>query len=201
MSRGLRLLVPIGLVAIGAVIVTLAPAERTLGEGIRWVYVHVALVWAGTLALAVAGVTGLALLFSRRTTIADWIEPIWRAGLLAFALGIVFSMIAARVNWGAVLLAEPRMVASIRFLAIAVILQAIATLVARPRVTALLAVVTFVLLLIDVGGAQLVMHPRDPVRTATSSAIQLTFASLFAVATALTAWTARVLKPRGALAP
>jgi len=46
-----RRFVPLLLVVLGMLVVWLAPAERTLGEGIRWVYVHVALVWAGTLAL------------------------------------------------------------------------------------------------------------------------------------------------------
>lgn len=41
--------VMLALVALGAAIVWLAPAERSLGAGIRWVYIHVALVWAGTL--------------------------------------------------------------------------------------------------------------------------------------------------------
>jgi hypothetical protein len=52
------------------------------------------------------------------------------------------------------------------------------------------------LLVWGVGGAELVMHPRDPVRTATSAAIQWTFALAFAVAAALTAWTIAVLGAR-----
>ena len=42
---------PAALVLLGAAIAGLAPTERTLGHGIRWVSVHVGLVWAGTLAL------------------------------------------------------------------------------------------------------------------------------------------------------
>jgi hypothetical protein len=64
----------------------------------------------------------------------------------------------------------------------------VATWIARPRTAGLLAALTLALLVRDVGGAELVMHPRDPVRTATSAAIQWTFALSFAVAAALTAW-------------
>jgi len=188
--------VPIALVALGSAVVLLAPAERTLGEGIRWVYVHVALVWAGTLALALAAVSGLAVLSSGRTPAGDWAHALWRAGLVAFALGIGFSMVAARVNWGAVYLAEPRMAASLRFLAVAVIIEVVATWLARPRATGFLAIATFALLLWDVGGAQLIMHPRDPVRTGTSTAIQWTFGISFAIATALTAWTVSLFRRR-----
>ena len=55
---------------------------------------------------------------------------------------------------------------------------------------------TLALLAWDVGGAELVMHPRDPIRTATSAAIQWTFACTFVIATALTAWTTVVLRDR-----
>lgn len=118
------------------------------------------------------------------------------AGTLA--LGVGFSMIAARINWGAVALEEPRMEASLRFLAVAAIGAVAGGWVARPRVTSVLAIATFALLLWDVGGAQLVMHPRDPVRTATSAAIQATFGLCFTMATALTAWMVVALRPRTA---
>jgi hypothetical protein len=176
--------------------VLLAPPERTLGDGIRWVYVHVALVWAGGLALALAGAGGLAVLASGRPAIVGWVRALWRAGLAVFALGIAFSMAAAYVNWGAVFLAEPRMAASLRFLALATIIEVIATWVARPRLSGLLATVAFALLVWDVGGAQLVMHPEDPIRRATSAGIRWSFLLSFATAVALTAWTVLLLRPR-----
>lgn len=184
------------LVVLGAAVAMLAPAERTLGDGIRWVYVHVGLVWAGTLALGVAGAGGLLLLATGRPVVDHWVRATWHGGLLVFALGIGFSMVAASVNWGAVALNEPRMAASLRFLAVAVIVQVTAVWIGNARVTGLLASATFALLLWDVGGARLVMHPRDPVRTATSAAIQWTFASSFAIATTLTAWIVVALRPR-----
>lgn len=186
---------PLALVAVGAAVVCLGPTERTLGEGIRWVYVHVALVWAGSLALTLAGIGGVAVLASGRATGAAWVRAAWHAGLVVFALGIAFSMVAARINWGAVFLAEPRMAAALRFLALAAIVAVIGTWVTRPRVTGALAAATLMLLAWDVGGAQLVMHPRDPVRTATSVAIQGTFALSFAIAVALTAWGILRLRP------
>jgi hypothetical protein len=164
--------------------------ERTLGAGIRWVYVHVALVWSGALALALAATAAGLLLATGRLALAGWVQAVWRAGLAVFALGIGFSMVAASVNWGRVFLAEPRMAASLRFLAVAVILQVFATWWPRPRVIAALALATFAWFAWDVGGAQLVMHPRDPVRTATSVGIQATFALGFALAAALTVWLA-----------
>lgn len=193
--------IALALMGLGSAVVWFAPAERTLGEGIRWVYIHVALVWAGSLALGVAGMGGLVVLASGRPAAAGWVRATWRAGLLAFALGIGFSMVAARVNWGAVFLEEPRMAASLRFLALAVIIEVIATWIQRPRVTAFLASATFALLLWDVGGAQLIMHPRDPVRTATSPTIQWTFLLGFAIATALTVWTVLLFRPRPAARP
>lgn len=187
-------LVPWLLIAAGLVLVAIAPAERMLGAGIRWVYPHVGLVWAGTLALALAAAVGAATTISGRRDWEPWVWAAWRAGLAAFTLGVVFSMIAARVNWGAVFLQEPRMAASLRFLACAAIIHVLASWAARPRVTGALALATCVLLFWLVGSAELVLHPRDPVRTATSQAIQWTFAASFVLATALTVWTTLALK-------
>jgi hypothetical protein len=103
-------------------------------------------------------------------------------------------MIAARVNWGAVFLQEPRMAASLRFLACAAIIHVLPSWAAHPRVTGVLALAACVLLFWLVGGAEFVLHPRDPIRTATSSAIQWTFAASFVIATALTLWTALALR-------
>lgn len=189
---------PLALTLLGATVALLAPAERTLGDGIRWVYVHVGLVWAGSLALGVAAAGGGVLLVTGRPRLDATVRAVWWAGLAAFALGVAFSMVAARINWGAVALEEPRMAAALRFLAVAVIAAVAGAWIARPRVTAVLAIATFALLVWDVGGAQLVMHPRDPVRTATSVAIQATFALCFVIATALTAWLALALRPRAA---
>ncbi len=187
--------IPLVLSAAMAVLVWLAPAERTLGDGIRWVYVHVALVWAGSLGLGIAALLGLGAVATGSRALAAWTAVVGRCGLAAFALGVVFSMVAARVNWGAVTLWEPRMAASLRFVALAVIAQGV-MLWTGPRLTGVLAVVTAALLVLDVGGAPLVMHPRDPVRTATSAAIQLTFAGGFAVATALLFWSIVRFRPR-----
>lgn len=187
-------LVPCMLIAAGVALVAVAPAERMLGAGIRWVYPHVGLVWAGTLALGFAAVAGAATALSGRREWEPWVWAGWRAGLAAFALGVGFSMIAARVNWGAVFLQEPRMAASLRFLACAAIIHVLAMWAASPRVTGAFALATCVLLFWLVGGAELVLHPRDPIRTATSDAIQWTFAASFLLATALTLWTTLALR-------
>jgi hypothetical protein len=195
MTASPRWWVPTALVAAGAAVALAAPEERTLGDGIRWVYVHVGLVWAGSLALALAAVGGVVLAVTGRPRLEGWVRALWWAGLGAFALGVGFSMVAASVNWGAVALDEPRMAASLRFLAISALIAVAGAWIARPRVTGALAVVTFALLAWDVGGAELVMHPHDPIRRATSVAIQATFGLCFAVAAALTAWLVLALRP------
>lgn len=77
------------------------------------------------------------------------------------------------------------------------IVQVLAGWISDRRLWGALALGAFVLLMWEIEGAQLVMHPRDPVRTASSLAIQLTFAASFAIATAITAWTTRLFDARG----
>lgn len=195
-----RLVIPLCLIGLGAALAILAPAERTLGDGIRWVYVHVSLVWAGSAALAVAGLLGTAALVSGSAGVSAWTRAVWHAGLVVFALGIAFSLVAARVNWGAVFLAEPRMVAALRILAMAVILAVLDSWLARPRLTGALALLTAGLLAWQIGGAQLVMHPRDPIRQASAVGIQATFAIGFLIGAALTVSAALALHGRSASA-
>ena len=54
------------LAALAAATVWLAPAEQTMGEGIRIVYIHVALIWTAMVALAATAVLGAAAAASAR---------------------------------------------------------------------------------------------------------------------------------------
>lgn len=64
--------IPLTLVVVLSLVVAFAPEERTLGDGIRWVYLHVGLVWAGGLGLGMAGVLGLLALATERSDAAAW---------------------------------------------------------------------------------------------------------------------------------
>jgi hypothetical protein len=98
------------------------------------------------------------------------------------------SVVAARVNWGAVFWQEPRTNAALQLLAFGVIIQGLNTLPIPVRIKGALRSIPVLLLLWITWRTPLVLHPRDPARSSSSIAIRLTFFSLFVLCTLGAAW-------------
>ncbi len=179
-SRKVMASVLAGILAVAAILIWLAPVEQALGAGIKIVYVHVALVWAGMLWLLFAGVLGLARLATDRWGLSSWLDIVGRVGFGLYALATAVSLWAEVVNWGGILWEEPRTRAMLSVLAAAIIVQVLHTWQpTRPRVQAALHVALAAFLLVETQTAGLVFHPADPIGASTSTAIRLTFYSLF----------------------
>ncbi|MCP4417379.1 MAG: hypothetical protein GY805_12210 [Chloroflexi bacterium] len=67
--------IPLALLAGVALVILLAPEERTLGSGIRSVYLHVGLVWVGLLGFGVTTVLGTAVLLTKKLAWLRWLIP------------------------------------------------------------------------------------------------------------------------------
>lgn len=172
-----------GLGVLTAAAVWAAPAEQTLGDGIRWVYLHVALTWTGLTGLAAAAGLGLALLISGRPALEAWMRQAGGLGLGFFAAGWLMSAAASVVNWGGVAWGEPRNVANLQILAAGVIVLVAVSWPLAPRWKGLFyplhAGATFWLLNVS----PLILHPRNPIFTAESSAFAAAFLSVYALTT------------------
>ena len=180
--------IPLTLIGLSALIVWLAPAEQTLGEGIKVVYLHVALIWAGMTGLLILGVLGLAILLTARPRLAAWAHTLGWVGLGFFLAGIGMSMVAAQVNWGGLFWPEPRNVAMLRVVAVGLIVQIVTGWSIAIRLQGLLYACLALLLTWSVLVTPLVFHPRNPIETSPSLAIQATFFSLFGLCVLLAAW-------------
>jgi hypothetical protein len=195
MSALIRLwLAPAVLVLAAAVIVVAAPAERTLGANIRYVYVHVALTWAGMLGLAVAAAMGVVVLMRPDRRLAAWLQTTGEVALVWMALGTFVSVVAAQATWGGGFLIEPRGQAVLRLLAVGVIAAVAGRWGARPRVQAALAISIAAYAAYSLGAAPLLLHPRNAIGSAGPGGIQATFASLTLIAGLLEVWTVRHLR-------
>lgn len=169
-------------ISIAAVaLVSFAPAEQTLGDGIRSVYVHVALTWTGMAAWVAAGLLRIAALFPRFRALESWAQTTAGVGLAFFVAGFAMSMVAANVNWGAVTWLEPRARTALNVIALALIVQILNSWLSLPGVRALLSAGLVAFVVWSTLVAPLVLHPRDPIRTSSSTAIQMTFLGLFVI--------------------
>jgi hypothetical protein len=167
MSRegiGVSLLV---LAVIALVLAWAAPNDVTLAGTSKVVYIHGALVWTSILTLTAAGVLGLAALatmfIKRDNMLHTWTLALGRTGLLFWAAYIPVSMLASRMAWNAVFLAEPRYTTAFRVLAVGIIVQVIILLVNRPVVSSALHVVQAVILWALLLTTPSILHPNNPI--------------------------------------
>ena len=163
----------------GGLVAMVAPAEATLGSGIRTVYVHVGLTWTGTAVFLLAAVLGVLVMFTNSRFLHDWMRPAAWVATGFYAAGVGMSMVASKVNWGAVFLQEPRMAAAINSLGIALLIQVAASWFPWLRLRGFLNAIFMVLLYWVTYLAPLVLHPRDPIGTSSSTGIRSTFFVLF----------------------
>jgi hypothetical protein len=180
--------IPLALLLGVALLTLLAPEERTLGNGIRSVYLHVGLIWVGLLGFGVTAVLGIAILLTEKPAWLRWLTPISWVALGFYAAGVSMSMVASFDNWGAVFLQEPRMAASLNGLAVAIIALILGSWSPWPRLQgAIAASIIFVLLWLN-RRATLVLHPQNPIGTSNSTPIQLTFLLVTALFALLAVW-------------
>lgn len=192
-------------VALTAVVafalVGLAPTERTLGEGIRVVYLHVALIWTGMLGIVLAGVLALPVLLTGREALARWTERVAQVALGFYVLSGLVSLVAQQVNWGGIAWREPRTSIMLQLLAFFLIVQVVkswlgsATASAR-RLSAGLNLLMAGVLLWSNWSTPLQLHPQDPIGTSSSSAIRLVFYLLFALLALAATWLVLFLQVR-----
>jgi hypothetical protein len=157
-----------------AVWVALSPAETRLGNIVKLVYVHGALVWVGLLTFTLSGLLGLVALIVRRRA---WYRATWAAGRAALIVWIVYaisSMAVTGLTWGQLIAwNEPRVQASALVLLTALLLAIVAHTVDHPDFTAAVNLVMGIAIWIVVRQAEVIRHPVNPIGESGSSAIQL----------------------------
>ena len=186
--------IPVALLLSVFLLIAFGPEERTLGSGIRSVYLHVGLIWTGLIWFGGTAVFGLGLLFTEKPIWRRWLPPVSWVALGFYAAGVFTSMIASANNWGAVFLQEPRMAAALNGLAVAIILLVLGSWQPWPRLRgALAASIVFVLLWFNFS-AELVLHPQNPITNSDATPIRLTFFLVTTLFVLLAGWTVWLLR-------
>lgn len=177
----------------------LSPSEKTLGDVVKLVYLHGALVRTGLLAFTVAGVLGVAALITRRECTLRWSEAVGHAALVVWTLYILSSMVVTYLAWGvAIAWSEPRVRASAHIFLAAVAFWVLAYLIQDKRATATLNALLAPLAWALVQNAGVVIHPVDPIGGSASVAIQVFYAGIVLCVILLTAELAAWFERRAA---
>lgn len=166
-------LLALGLAALLGIWVVLSPAESRLGNVVKLVYVHGALVWTGLLAFTVAGLLGLVALVVRRPT---WYRSTQAAGLAALIIWGVYAVSAMAVTaltWGQLIAwNEPRVRATGLILVAAIVLFIVARLVDQADFTAAVNLLMGVVPWVLVSQADAIRHPVNPIGGSGSATMQ-----------------------------
>lgn len=162
-----------------AVVLVLIPDESVMGAGIKYVYVHVALVFTGTLGFAMMGITGVIVLILNKKTLFNLIISLGFVSSAAYAFSILISMISASIMWGSVSFTEPYMVMSIQVLLAAMVVQISYLLMPWLKLKAVMSLIPIIFLLWLTNTTKVVLHPASPNRDSSSSIIKISFAAVF----------------------
>jgi hypothetical protein len=136
-----------------------APEEKSLGTGVRIVYLHGAWVLAAELVFLAAAFTGLIGLVSRRRQVQDWSAALGRAGILFWITYLPLSIWAMQANWNGLFLTEPRFRLAAVFAVSGLLLQSGLWLAELPWLTSLANLLFFIILRTAFSKAAYVMHP------------------------------------------
>jgi len=202
-ARPLRAYLPaalIGLLILDGLLLWLSPAEQTLGQVVKLVYLHGALISTCMIGFIVAGILGLIWFIVRKTVLLRWLMALQRATAVTWVIYLLSSMWVTYMAWGvAIAWGEPRVVATIRVtLAVAVILI-VTEIVKMPLLTAAGNALLGIVVMVIIESAGVIRHPIDPIGASNSASIQWFYAGIMlttiAALGALTALIHRRTRP------
>lgn len=160
----------------------LLPPERILGDVIKLVLLHGALVRAGLIAFAVAGGLGLVCLFSSNPQWQRWALATQITALLLWIGNMISSSIATRLAWGEwIAWSEPRVWATIHVLWLAIACLLLVLWLQHRLFTGITNLIVAGLTWGLIKGASLVRHPFDPLGSSNSFTYQALYVAMVLV--------------------
>lgn len=166
---------------------SLGPPERTLGNRVRFVYLHGAWVWAALAAFFFAALSGIVGLASRRVEFQRWSLALGRTGLFFWITYLPISAIAAQTNWNGLFLAEPRWRLAMIFSIGGLVIQLGVALLDELPWAAAANILYFAALVFALANTPNVMHPPAPILNSDALRIQVFFLWLLLL-TLLAGW-------------
>jgi hypothetical protein len=169
----------LALAGLAVVLVALIPAEQTLGNIIKVIFLHGALVEVGLLVFAVAGLVGLAYLVWRLEALDRWGLALQKTGVILWIVYALSSMVSTKLAWGQwIAWDEPRVRASALVLGFSILCLLFVIWVDNRIFTALTNVAVTGVSWYLVKGANILRHPFDPIGTSSSDRYRLFFTLL-----------------------
>lgn len=185
------------LIALAVVLAWLSPSDKTLGDVVKMVYVHAAMIWASMAMFTVAGALGLGFLLSKKGFLCEWSWATSTSAIVLYVPGFVLNVIVMQMAWGGIFWGEPRFGMAIEILVIAASAYLIGLVIERPQVSAVLNLGVAVVLWGLVLSTPRVFHPTNPIGDSGNLVMQLFFAAIVVAVFGAAVQLARLFrKPR-----
>jgi hypothetical protein len=164
------------------ILLWLSPAERTLGQTVKLVYLHGALVRTAMLVFAASLPVNLVALLGRQSSWLAWGKALIWTALAIWLVHTLFSMVTTYAAWG-VFIAwfEPRTRFTFAVAVLGLLIVVIAYLVGDDRFSALAFVVLAGLTLALAPRLGAVQHPLNAIGSSSSGAIQAYYTTIWVV--------------------
>jgi hypothetical protein len=172
-----KLIVPSLLVLAILIVITAfaAPLDKTLGDKVRMVYVHGAIIRVVMAILVIAGGLGLAYLVMRREAIFEWAYAAFTGGLALWIIYLGTSVVTTLQSWGGIAWFEPRWMVTLQMSGLLPIVFVVGLIVKNSKISAALFAVVPIVMMVLLAQARLVLHPLDPIGESGDSAIQVAY--------------------------
>lgn len=181
-----------GLVGLAAAL-WLIPPEQTLGNVIKVIFLHGALVRVALLAFAAAGVLSLGFLLTRRITWYAWAMAVQKSAVSLWIVYVLISSISTWLSWGEwIAWDEPRVRASVHVLWFSVACLLLVMWMGNRSIAAIVNLLVTGVTWTLIRGATIIRHPFDPIGASGSETYQALYwvmvAALLLLAGLLVRW-------------
>lgn len=140
-----------------------SPRDQVLGDLVKPIYVHGALVRVGEMAFILAGLLGVIFLVAGRASAWAWSGATQRTALILWLGYYLSSLLTMTLAWGGINWVEPKFVAASQTLALAAVAFAISYIWERPRLGALVNAAVGLFVVGRVSLAPPVFHPVNAI--------------------------------------
>lgn len=169
----------IGLSVLLTLLLWLAPAEQTLGQAVKLVYLHGALVRTGIVIFAISLPINLVVLFQGQGDCATWGKALVWGSVAVWLVHTLFSMVTTYVTWGIpIAWFEPRTRFTFGVAGVGITFVAAAHLANNARFSSLAFTILAGLVLSLLPHLGIIQHPLDPIGTSTSNTIRAFYAAI-----------------------
>ena len=175
-----------GLALLLGLLLWFSPAEQTLGQTVKLVYLHGALVRTAMVLFTVSLPVNLIALLGGRSEWSAWGKALVWTALVIWVLHTLFSMVTTYAAWG-VFIAwfEPRTRFTFTLAAVGLIMLTATFIADNPRFSALAFCLLAGLTLVLAPRLGVIQHPLDPIGSSPSSAIRTFYTAIQIVCLAM----------------